>query len=68
MLKKILSYHALIIDLYLSIHSVIAQAFNPIVKLVVAIGLPSKEGKAKTEPRSLSVQNDSNFFRSFYVL
>ena len=35
----------LIIDLYLLIPTVIAQSFNPIAKLVIPIGLPSKEAK-----------------------
>ena len=49
----ILSYHAsfffLIIDLYFVIPAVIAQIFNPILELVIPIGIPSKEAKAEIE-------------------
>ena len=49
----ILSYHASfffsIIDLYFVIPAVIAQIFNPILELVIPIGIPSKEAKAEIE-------------------
>ena len=35
------------IDLYFLITAVIAQILNPIVELVIPIGIPSKEAKAK---------------------
>ena len=37
----------LIIDLYFSIPAVIAQIFNPIVVLVIPIGIPIIEAKAE---------------------
>ena len=39
----------LIIDLYFSIPTVIAQIFNPITELVIPIGIPSKEAKTEIE-------------------
>ena len=36
-----------IIDLHLLIHAVIAQIFKPIAKLVIPIGIPTKEAKAE---------------------
>ena len=39
----------LIIDLYFLIAPVIAQTFNQIVELLITIGIPTKEAKAKTE-------------------
>ena len=38
-----LSFFFLIIDLYFLICGAIAQIFNPIAKLVIAIGIPIKE-------------------------
>ena len=37
----------LIIDLYFLISAVITQIFNPIVELVIPIGMPTKEAKAE---------------------
>ena len=42
-------YFFLIIDQYFLIPAVIAQVFNPIVELVIPIGIPSKEAKAEIE-------------------
>ena len=39
----------LIIELYFLISAVIAQIFNPIVELVIPIGIPTKEAKAEIE-------------------
>ena len=39
----------LIIDLYSLISAVIEQIVNPFVKLVIRIGIPSKEAKVETE-------------------
>ena len=39
----------LIIDIYFLIPAVITKFFNPIAGLVVPIGIPSKEAKAKIE-------------------
>ena len=39
----------LIVDLYLLVSAVIAQNFDPIVELVIPIGIPSKEAKAEIE-------------------
>ena len=50
--KTILScffFFSLIIDLYFLIPAAIAQSFNPIAKLVVPIGIPSKEAKTEIE-------------------
>ena len=41
--------HFLIIDLYRLVPAVIAQNFNPIVELVIPIGIPSKEAKSEIE-------------------
>ena len=43
------SFLLLIIDWYFLIPAAIAQIFNPIAKLVIAIGIPSKGAKAETE-------------------
>ena len=37
----------LIIDIYFLIPAVIAQIFNPTTELLIPIGMPSKETKAK---------------------
>ena len=39
----------LIIDLYFLIRAAVVQIFNPIAELVIPIGIPSKEAKAKIE-------------------
>ena len=39
----------LIIDLYFLFPAVIAQIFNPIAKLVIPTGIPTKEKKAEME-------------------
>ena len=39
----------LIIELYLLIFAVIAQVFNPIARLAIPKGIPTKERKAKNE-------------------
>ena len=54
----VLLYHAsfpfsLIIDLHFLIPTVITQIFNPIEKLVIPIGIPTKEAKAKMEIQSV---------------
>ena len=46
----------LIIDLYFLIHAVIAQIFNPIAELLIPIGMPSKETKAKIEIHSVTAE------------
>ena len=51
-LVTILFYHIssfffLIIDSYLLTPAVIAQIFNPIIELLLSIGIPSKEAKAE---------------------
>ena len=62
----------LIIDLYLLIPAVIAQIFNPIAKIVIPIGVPTKEAKAEIDTHPVIVnynnwainiiQNSTNFF------
>ena len=47
---------SLIIDLYFLIPAAIAQSFNPIAKLVVPVGIPSKEAKAEIEIHPAIVQ------------
>ena len=44
-------FFILIIDLYSLIPAVIAQIFHAIAELVVPIGIPSNEAKAKIEIR-----------------
>ena len=39
----------LIIDLYFLISAIIAQIFNTFVELVIPIGIPTKEAKAKLQ-------------------
>ena len=39
----------LIIDLYFLITVAVAQIYNPIVELVIPIGIPSNEAKVETE-------------------
>ena len=46
----------LIMDLYLLIPAVIAQIFNPIIELVIPIGIPTKEEKAKMEAHAVISQ------------
>ena len=45
-----------IIDLSFLILTIIAQIFNPIAELVIAIGIPTKEVKAETEIHPLTVE------------
>ena len=47
---------SLIIDLYFLIPAAIAQSFNPIAKLVVPVGISSKEAKAEIEIHPAIVQ------------
>ena len=46
----------LIIDLYFLIDAVIAQIFNPIAELVIAIGIATKEAKVETEIQPVIVE------------
>ena len=57
--KTILScffFFSLIIDFYFLIPAVIAQFFNPVVELVISIGIPTKEAKAKIETHLVIVE------------
>ena len=45
-----------IIDLYVSTPAVIAQIFNPIAKLVIPIGIPTKKAKAEIETDPVIVE------------
>ena len=52
----------IIIDLYFLIAAVIAQIFNPIVELVILIGIQTKEAKAEFEIHPVIVEaKTSNF-------
>ena len=42
-------FFSLVIDLYSLISAVIEQIVNPFVKLVIRIGIPSKEAKVEIE-------------------
>ena len=62
-LLTILFYHVsssffLIIDLCFLIPAVITQICNPIVELVIPIGISSKEAKAKMEMHPVTVEID----------
>ena len=46
----------LIIDLYFLIAALITQIFNPIAKLAILIGIPTKEAKAETETHPVIVE------------
>ena len=46
----------LIIVLYFLIVAVIAQIFNPVVELVIPIGIPTKEAKAEIETHPAIVE------------
>ena len=46
----------LIIDLYFLIPAVITKAFNPIVELVISIGITIKEAKAEMETHLVNVE------------
>ena len=48
----------LIIDLCFLIPAVITQICNPIVELVIPIGISSKEAKAKMEMHPVTVEID----------
>ena len=45
-----------IIDFYFLIPAAIAQIFNPIAELVIAIGIPTKEEKAEMKTHSVIVE------------
>ena len=45
-----------ILDLYFLIFVVTAQIVNPIAELVILLGIPSKEAKAKIEKKIVKVQ------------
>ena len=45
-----------IIDLYFLIPVVIAQIFNPIAELIIPIGIPIKEAKAKIHMHPVIVE------------
>ena len=44
------------IDLYFLISAVITQFFNPIVELVIPIGIPTKEANEEMETHPLTVK------------
>ena len=46
----------LIIDIYFLISPAIVQIFNPIVKLIIPIGTPTKETKAEIEIHSVTAE------------
>ena len=46
----------LIIDLHFLITPIISQIFNPIAELVIPVGIPSKESKAKNEIHPVIVE------------
>ena len=46
----------LIIDLYFLIAAVIAEIFNPLVELVIPIGIPTKEAKSEIEIHPVIVE------------
>ena len=46
----------LMIDLYFLITAVIAQMFNPVAKLVISLGIPTKEANAEMETHSVIVK------------
>ena len=46
----------LIIDLYFLIFAVITQIFNPIAKIVIPIGIATKEAKAKMETHLVTAE------------
>ena len=46
----------LIIDLYFLITAVLTQIFNAIAELTIAIGIPTKEPKAKMETHPVTVE------------
>ena len=48
------------IDLYFLIPAVIAQIFNPILELVIPIGIPINEAKAEMETHPLIVEAKIN--------
>ena len=49
-------FFLLIIDLHFLISAVITQIFNPIVELVIPIGIPTKEAKAEKETHPVIVE------------
>ena len=46
----------LIIDLYFLIAAVVAQIFNPIAEIIIAIGIPTKEAKSEIEIHPVIVE------------
>ena len=46
----------LIIDFYFLIPAFITQIFNPIAELVILLGIPTKEAKAKMETHPVIVE------------
>ena len=57
--NTILSYFFfffLFIDVYFLISAVITQIFNPILELVIPIGIPTKEAKAEMEAHHVIVE------------
>ena len=48
------------IDLYFLIPAIIAQIFNPILELVIPIGIPINEAKAEMETHPLIVEAKIN--------
>ena len=50
------SFFFLIIDLYFLITASIPKIFNPIVELVIPIGIPSKEAKGEVEICPVNVE------------
>ena len=50
----------LIIDLYFLIAAVITQMVNPIVELVIPIGIPTKEAKEKMKTHPVTVETNKS--------
>ena len=48
----------LIFDLYFLIPAVITQICNPIIELVIPIGIPTKEAKAEIETHPVTVESN----------
>ena len=51
-----LFFFFLIIGFYFLIAAVITQIFNPTAKLIITIGIPTKEGKAEMETHPVTAE------------
>ena len=60
-------FFLIIVDLYFSIPATVAKSFNPIVELVIPIGITMKEAKAEIEVHPVTEEAKIRNKKVFYT-